>query len=119
MAEYIEREALLAGFNETIYKLRVSAGENAILQAAICFVQNSRDFVASFPAADVVEVRHGEWVDRYGGKYANQLYECSVCKEFAPDKVGIDVLGSQTIGWALTPYCPNCGAKMDGKGEGE
>ena len=99
--EYIEREALLAGFNETIYKLRVSAGENAILQAAICFVQNSRDFVASFPAADVVEVRHAHWIED------DREATCSGCK-------------SRTFNWAAWSfdYCPFCGSKMDGKGEG-
>lgn len=101
--EYIEREALLAGFNETIYKLRVSAGENAILQAAICFVQNSRDFVASFPAADVVEVRHGEWVAANSCVFP--VFKCSLC--------------GLSVATGITHYCPNCGAKMDRKGEGE
>ena len=102
--EYIEREALLAGFNETIYKLRVSAGENAILQAAICFVQNSRDFVASFPAADVVEVRHGRWLFHDTDENDMTIVKCSEC-------------GRKRYFGAN--YCPNCGAKMDGKGEGE
>lgn len=44
--------------------------------------------------ADVAEVKHGEWVDRDGKTW------CSLCdasnKQYKP------------------PYCPHCGAKMDG-----
>ena len=109
MAEYIEREALLAGFNETIYKLRVSAGENAILQAAICFVQNSRDFVASFPAADVVEVvrcKDCMWSETIKSIIdGNPMRVCNygLYKQAAPDM----------------HFCNHGHKKMDGKGEGE
>ena len=88
--EYIEREAVL---NE---------------QMEICHWDGLNDsyddFVAvkdilAIPAADVVEVRHGEW--RYGDKYKT----CSLC-------------GATTLmyssGTAYWNYCPNCGAKMDG-----
>ena len=47
----------------------------------------------------------GEWIDQYHGKYANQLYKCSVCGETAFHD------GER---WFLTQYCPNCGAKMKG-----
>ena len=49
--------------------------------------------------------REGEWIDQYQGKYANQLYKCSICGDtaFNDDKR-----------WFLTPYCHNCGAKMKG-----
>lgn len=48
------------------------------------------------PAADVVEVRHGYWVDGKCGHYKI----CSECKQIADFDFD---------------YCPNCGAKMDGK----
>lgn len=63
------------------------------------------------PAADVAEVRHGEWVDRYGGHCGYPVYICTACGHSAtwgPKEAQI-----------LTNYCPNCGAKMDGKGEGD
>ena len=56
MAEYIEREALLGIFDATISHLRDRAGGDGILLASIGLVQNSRDLVANFPTADVVEV---------------------------------------------------------------
>ncbi|MEE0408407.1 MAG: hypothetical protein UDO37_06430 [Oscillospiraceae bacterium] len=51
------------------------------------------------PAADVAPVVHGRWVcvhkiDPISG------YRCSKCRRI--------------VGFDLTPYCPNCGAKMDG-----
>ena len=55
-----------------------------------------RALVVRQPTADVVEVRHGEWLDNGAG------FTCSECK------------------WrcrGVSYYCPNCGAKMDGKGE--
>jgi hypothetical protein len=58
----------------------------------------------AIPAVNVAEVRHGEWVDMA------DFEQCSVCKgtrlkEFQ-SKYG------KTI-WIRTPYCPNCGAKME------
>lgn len=49
------------------------------------------------PAADVQKVKHGEWIhDEF------DMLCCSECKE-EPEFENI------------TSYCPNCGAKMDGK----
>jgi hypothetical protein len=56
------------------------------------------------PAAEVVEVRHGEWKYNRGQAYGEPLFFCSLC---------ID--GGSNSGH--DNYCPNCGAKMDGKGE--
>lgn len=57
--------------------------------------------------ADVVEVRHGEWKPCFED-WRKQIEgdECSVC-------------GFQHYGTTIRDYhyCPNCGAKMDGKGE--
>ena len=49
-----------------------------------------------YATADVVEVRHGEWID------LNTIeWQCSGCNY-------------KVMRWNNTPYCPNCGAKMDG-----
>ena len=59
------------------------------------------DKYCSKPLADVVEVRHGEWlpVTTYDGR--EHLYRCSVCNRHEQ---------------VIYEYC-HCGAKMDGKGE--
>jgi DNA-directed RNA polymerase subunit RPC12/RpoP len=61
----------------------------------------------TFPTADVVEVRHGEWriVDSDLG-YVEM--ECSLC--------GHKHLFYTNQGY---PYCPSCGAKMDGERRSE
>ena len=51
---------------------------------------------------DVVEVRHGEWVYNRGQAFGEPRYFCSLCIDGGSDS-GRD------------NYCPNCGAKMDGK----
>jgi hypothetical protein len=52
----------------------------------------------------------GEWVDAYQGKYANQLYKCSVCGEPA--------FGNGK-NWFFSKFCPSCGAKMKYESEGK
>ena len=56
----------------------------------------------------------GEWIDLYKGKYANQLYACSVCEKGTLLRPHINNLGNMDMVQALSPYCPNCGAKMKG-----
>lgn len=51
------------------------------------------DSIDAQPTVDAVEVVHGRWVDCSNG------WMCSVCeRDNTYDK----------------PYCPNCGARMDG-----
>ena len=52
------------------------------------------------PTVDAVPVKHGRWKDRIA---------CSNCGWMMID----DILESR---WLVAfPYCPNCGAKMDGE----
>lgn len=62
---------------------------------------------------DAVEVVHGRWIPLEYDGYADgnpvwDLWECSECRE--------EHSGDEDT---LTPYCPNCGAKMDGENENE
>lgn len=62
-------------------------------------VNNNRIWneVYDIPVANVVEVRHGYWIDHHsGGSF------CSACKRWVP--------------YSHHPkYCETCGARMDGK----
>ena len=61
------------------------------------------------PTVDAVEVVHGRWIDGIG---SYSTANCSVCGwkiPYTEDYYGY--LGK-------TNYCPNCGAKMDGDGNG-
>lgn len=88
--EYIERKALLDRYDAE----HVGPPGRA------------RELIATAPAVDVVEVRHGRWIcinKRYGE------YECSVCHGVdsnCSDYYGIHAVTEQE-------FCPNCGAKMD------
>ncbi len=55
--------------------------------------------LAKLPTIEAVSVKHGKWLDTRNISYSAR---CNVCGRYATD---------------ITPYCPNCGAKMDGGGE--
>lgn len=87
--EYIEREKLLC-----------SIGRNAKNFETAKDIEQAGLIVQLEPAADVVEVKHGEWINE-----REFLYKCSLCGDRA------------FIRFDRKPcrYCPNCGAKMDGE----
>ena len=71
----------------------------------------AREMIEEFPAADVVEVRHGRWIrtDGIAHGIVSRVCSCSLCKRNA----GVSENGF----WYLSDYCPHCGAKMDGGGK--
>lgn len=69
------------------------------------------DTIDDAPLIDAVEVRHGFWVFDSGDEYSDR-YHCSECgKE-------IDIC-NEIVAEPKPNYCPNCGAKMDGRRESE
>ena len=60
--------------------------------------------IVDAPTADVVEVVHGRWIDKE---------EYAVCTECGGQS-GTQYNGVEPIP-LMTQFCPNCGAKMDGK----
>lgn len=56
MPEYIERESLLIDVDSIISMMHVQARGEPIQESAIKLVEKARDYIASFPAADVAEV---------------------------------------------------------------
>ena len=98
MAEYINREAV----RNELYDA------DAITMRGVAILNN-------FPSADAVEVVHGRWEkytdDKFMGYGADgriryrkvYSYKCSKCWNYTAVK---------------HKYCPNCGAKMDGDGNG-
>ena len=86
MSKYIEAEAAIK-----------------ILRGALSHEEDANDaesIIRSMPAADVVEVRHGEWVrainQKHSAKWSSKV-ACSVCRH---------------QGYERYNYCPNCGADM-------
>lgn len=106
MAEYIEREALKEWIHSIKTGLFYTAGRTFIDFDVV------HKAVVELPAADVVEVRHGEWgiAQVETGNpftYEQDQIDVFVCSECATH---FDISEARN-------YCPNCGAKMDGKGE--
>ena len=108
MAEYIEREAvctLIKNFGKGAIsdgRMELDAVDDIILLASA---------VECLSAADVVPVVHGRWVKEppyksIGGEYLKALI-CSKCNSF--------FVSDGNKPWQMHNYCPNCGAKMDGK----
>ncbi len=65
------------------------------------------------PAVKAVPVVHGRWVADSDG-----LPVCSVCDEVAMQRLHCDTLHGTwryDIRLLKTPYCPHCGARMDGE----
>ena len=99
MARYIDAEALI---NE------LEAGGMPIYESGISKIHGDkdciRDYIERAPSADVQEVKHGKWSDKMVGQQDKVFgdthfgFQCSECGA---------ILNK-------TPYCGNCGAKMDG-----
>ena len=86
MAEYIPREALVHRLKDP-YLFNIT--------------QRIFDIISEIPAADVAPVVHGRWgTGRFNLETGNYEEQCTRCRNF-----------SKEYG---NPYCPNCGAKMDG-----
>lgn len=104
----IDADALNAAFLDYPKMLTFNGGFCAVnLDAVLLEIRKA-------PTIEAEHVRHGRWVDRYGGKYANPLCECSECKEKALYKYEVDVLDNGHFVQALSNACPHCRAKMDG-----
>lgn len=100
MAEYIEREALIEAIDAEFFK--TDPGGEAQIGVLSC-----RSVARTIPTADVVEVKHGRWVERED--FDNDVYyDCSVCRESFCFIEGVPEDNFYC-------YCPNCGAKMDGE----
>ena len=97
IAEYIDRESLIKRFCER----RNEEMSESPCEPSDCF---AREVIKTFPAADVVPVRHGRWIDAYPDIEPNPMFMYGICSE-----CGFE----QGISKYLN-YCPNCGAKMDG-----
>lgn len=99
MSRYIDADILLAQVikkKPETAKVRWTEGFNDAIMRV-------RSMIVTAPTADVVEVRHGEWLDT-GDRELDTIYsgyKCSVC--------GFIICGHSG------KYCSECGAKMDGE----
>ena len=102
--EYIERGALVGILDA---KSDMAMGTSKAVFASVA------KMVELLPAADVVEVRHGEWKQATEpcGWHDVDCVVCSACGEswVLDGDFDFDVVKD------FWNYCPNCGARMDGE----
>ena len=96
MSEYIDRDAVKRAIEEYCFSPK------EITYAGIVKV------VMSVPTVDAVEVRHGKWIDR------KEIFSEYEGEEIA---IGCSICNKSQRKYRKTNYCPNCGAKMDGRRE--
>lgn len=96
MADYIDREKLLAKIDEAFFETDPDGKEQI-------GVLKCRAIIREIPAADVAPVAHGRWVTHYrSGTTVAEGY-VSTCCDMWNDR--------------RSDYCPSCGARMDGDAE--
>lgn len=98
MADYIER-----GTGVSIFRAKANM---AVLSDAAPYFEKAAQMLEKLPAADVAPVVHGKWIVRFDGPYKRRRCYCSHCGKH--NGVGGIAKNQEK------PYCPNCGAKMDG-----
>ena len=97
MADYIERKAAVKIAEK--YGLANGSVLGRHTGLADCIASE----IASLPVADVAPVVHGRWEqDAYGDWYYTNCDEVVAICESGRERT------------YRKPYCPNCGAKMDG-----
>ena len=84
--EYIEKELVM----DTIDELKLRTLPKTLL------FDHLKKVIEVFPTESIAPVKHGHWVEQSD---CDELV-CSCCN------------GGYTL-YDETPYCPNCGAKMD------
>lgn len=119
MDEYIKRAAIMEFPIRKDHCDKERANEHFIFG-----IESVLEYVQNLPAADVAPVVHGRWVaqcvvETDGGwtledapynEYQHSNPICSICRKTALLDGGEDYVAS--------PYCPNCGARMDGGSDG-
>ena len=119
MDEYINREAFLATkrkvYCEDCDSRKISKGKMVYdigdAPCRACGVGDVLDDVEDFPAADVVERKHGKWigipsktVSKRNRTIHSMVYICPLCR--------------YSNGRRKSNFCPNCGADMRGEDDG-
>lgn len=95
---YIEREAV-------INKRRRMSEYDEAGWCVTCQAVSVED-IGNIPSADVVEVKHGKWIDVEYNYFGAKRYMCNQCSA--------DDFWRKRYICIKEKYCPNCGAKMDG-----
>ena len=104
--EYVEREVISEGIRKYYYKNPPNSSYQEGFDRGL---DKAQRVILNAPVADVVEVRHGRWIQPH---WKNSNYCCN-CSECGREAMHVDYQWDKN---GIYPLCPNCGAKMDGEG---
>lgn len=107
MKEYIERATLKERFQKRLIWLEKDVHDE-YSKGLFHGCETDMGLIDEIPAADVVEVRHGRWVDAESDD-GYTVWHCSVCS------YPVKTIG----GYPNYRHCPMCGARMDKEDEHE
>lgn len=95
---YIERQAAIDAVRQVVIKGYDT--DYGVIDSDVIY-----EVLEDTPAADVVPVVHGEWIDAVIKHDSGEMpiIVCDKCSTFYPLQFG-----------ASHNFCPQCGAKMDG-----
>ena len=99
MSEYISRETVIAEIEKHLRIMGLTK-HGIVYKTYSLAHEHIVELLRIIPAVDAVEVKYGIWI-----KEDYTFYRCSVCDQ------RISLVGNPT------KYCPNCGARMDGRRE--
>ena len=112
--EYVEREVISEGIRKYYYKNPPNSSYQEGFDRGL---DKAQRVILNAPVADVVPVRRGRWVfgkdlaDSFRSINKNKYHlYCSECRNQAFNKT-VDNDPDFDVD---TPFCPWCGAKMDG-----
>lgn len=109
MKEYIDKAALIKAIGEAGRDVVADYGPEYGTEWGFSW-EAIKEILQDIHAADVAEVRHGEWVEYPRAHY----FKCSACKCTVPYRKAVLINEKRQYN-----YCPNCGARMDKEDEHE
>ena len=136
MSKYIDVDVFIKSFREALPGLKAQVDPD-LTPKAYAYLRGGEAIIedlTKFPAADVVEVRHGRWILEAHDERVNYRWnvtaECSECcdeqKEIwagffrdVPSSIARSAALVSAESVKLSNYCPNCGAYMMGENNGK
>lgn len=100
--EYIERDGLIGAIRACKAMMNMGVPKQYMTQ------KDMMQIIKRMPAADVVEVVHGRWTKNHHVSYDDMREENVHWYTYTCSKCGGEAMNDY-------PYCPNCGARMDGE----
>ena len=101
MPEYIDRKVIEDAIEYLMNKYSKTGTNNQFSKDCLRYIQKK---LRATPTVNVISIRRGRWLNSYPDIEPNPMFGYGTCSRCRFEQSISDKL----------PYCPNCGAKMDG-----